>query len=83
MRVTEGMSTTNDSPELDPDGATGAGTADGLDVGAVDGGDATGGGSPGDPDDMGSGEEITLDDQDFAVEPENPQQLGGLSGGTA
>lgn len=46
----------------DPDGAMGAGTADAPDIAHEAGGDATGGGSPGDPDDMGADDGLTVDD---------------------
>lgn len=46
----------------DPDGAVGAGAAGAPDIATVDGGDATGGGSPGNPDDMGADDEVTLEE---------------------
>mgnify|MGYP001444971368 CR=1 FL=1 len=46
----------------DPDGAMGAGAAEAPDIAHEAGGDATGGGSPGDQDAMGSDEEFTVDD---------------------
>lgn len=46
-----------------PDGAMGAGPAEGADLAAGDGGDATGGGSPGDPDAMGAEDSPTPDDE--------------------
>lgn len=50
-----------DSDELD--GAMGAGGAEAPDLAAHDGGDATGGGSPGDPDAMGADDSPTPDDE--------------------
>lgn len=44
------------------DGAMGAGGAEAPDLMAHDGGDATGGGSPGDPDAMGADDSPTPDD---------------------
>lgn len=46
----------------DADGAMGAGGAEGPDIAMPPGGDATGGGDPGDQDAMGSDEELTVDD---------------------
>jgi hypothetical protein len=46
----------------DPDGAMGAGAADAPDFETQVGGDATGGGSPGDPDAMGADEERTVEE---------------------
>lgn len=46
----------------EPEGAMGAGGAEAADLSAHDGGDATGGGSPGDPDDMGAEDSPTPDD---------------------
>jgi len=57
------MSTSDSTPDQNPDGAVGAGAADAPDLATPDGGDATGGGSPGDPDAMGADEELTLDEQ--------------------
>jgi hypothetical protein len=44
------------------DGAMGAGAAEAPDLAAWEGGDATGGGSPGDPDAMGTDDEVQLDE---------------------
>ncbi len=44
------------------DGAMGAGQADAPDLEVGGGGDATGGGSMGDPDAMGSDEELTVEE---------------------
>lgn len=46
----------------DPDGAMGAGGAEGPDLAMPPGGDATGGGDPGDPDAMGTDEPRTVDE---------------------
>ena len=46
----------------DPDGAMGAGGADAPDIAAPDGGDATGGGSPGDQDAMGADDGRTVEE---------------------
>ena len=61
------MSTTDDPEAMDTDGALGAGAADAPDLATVDGGDATGGGDPGDPDDMGRESRVDahLDDADI------------------
>ena len=45
-----------------PDGAMGAGTADAPDIAHDAGGDATGGGDPGDPDAMGADDERTVEE---------------------
>lgn len=49
-------------------GAMGAGAADAPDLATPDGGDATGGGSPGDPDAMGSHESPPPDDDAHLAE---------------
>lgn len=46
----------------DPDGAMGAGPSDATDLETPVGGDATGGGNPGDPDDMGADDRRTVDE---------------------
>jgi len=46
----------------DPDGAMGAGTADAPDIAHEAGGDATGGGSPGDQDAMGADDGLTVEE---------------------
>ncbi|MGV3711551.1 hypothetical protein [Pseudolysinimonas sp.] len=46
----------------DPDGAMGAGGAEAPDIASPAGGDATGGGSPGDQDSMGADDGRTVDE---------------------
>lgn len=46
----------------DVDGAMGAGGTEGPDIAMPPGGDATGGGDPGDPDAMGADEPRTVDE---------------------
>ncbi|HWH97237.1 MAG TPA: hypothetical protein VNS80_02620 [Pseudolysinimonas sp.] len=50
------------------DGAMGAGAADAPDLATRDGGDATGGGSPGDPDAMGADDSPTPDDDAYLAQ---------------
>ena len=52
----------NPQPESEAGGAMGAGGAMAPDLTANEGGDATGGGSPGDPDAMGAENSPTPDD---------------------
>ena len=76
------MSTTDNPEAMDTDGAMGAGAADAPDLAVADGGDATGGGSPGDPDDMGIDEERTLemdDDDDLPIGSSDPESEDDLS----
>lgn len=67
-----------DNPEaMDTDGGMGAGAADAPDIAVDDGGDATGGGSPGNPDDMGADEEHCIDGERRVDDPAGETTLDG------
>ncbi len=71
------MSEPSSADPSDPDGAMGAGAAEAPDIAHDAGGDATGGGDPGDPDAMGADDGRAV--EEGAGRADDPDQVAGAA----